>query len=182
MNGKIKNMVVCALFAAVICVLAPLSVPIGAVPISLGVFAVALAAAVLGWKRGTVAAALYIIIGAVGLPVFSSYRAGVSVLVGVTGGYIWSYVFMALLIGAGADFKTEKKAVKAAALASGMVSALLVCYALGTAQFMIVTGQSLSYALGVCVVPFIPFDAAKLAVAGVLGTAVREALKKAKLL
>jgi biotin transport system substrate-specific component len=175
-------MVACALFAAIICILAPLSVQIGPVPISLGVFAVAFTAVVLGAKKGSIATALYILIGAVGLPVFASYKAGISVIIGMTGGYVWSYIIMAFVIGAGSYFKSEKKLVKIAAIVLSIIIAILVCYTMGTAQFMLVSGQNLATSLSVCVIPFIPFDIAKLVVAFVLGTAVKEGLKKAKLI
>ncbi|MCD8049359.1 MAG: biotin transporter BioY, partial [Clostridia bacterium] len=170
-NTMVKNMVVCALFAAIICICAPISIPIGPVSITLAIFAVALAAVVLGAKWGTAATALYILIGAVGLPVFSGFKGGLSVLVGMTGGYITSYIFVALLIGA-AECKriNEKpKGVRIAARVIAAILALAVCYGLGTLQFVFVTKCEVGYALTVCVLPFIVPDAGKIVAAELLG-------------
>lgn len=172
MNVKVRDMTLTALFAAIICVAAPWSVNIGPVPISLATFAVYLAGAVLGWKRGTAAVVIYLLIGAVGLPVFSNFSGGVQKLLGVTGGYLVGYIFGATLTGLFAD-----RFEKLWAYAAGMVLGTVILYAFGTAWFCVTTGNPLGYALGVCVVPFLTGDAAKIIVASLLAVKLRPFVK-----
>ena len=82
------TLVAIALMTAVICVLAPLSLPIGPVPISMATLVLFLSIYVLGWKKATISVCLYILLGLVGVPVFSGFTGGVSKLAGATGGYI----------------------------------------------------------------------------------------------
>ena len=101
-NQKIrtKQMVLIALMTAVTCVLGPLSIPLpfSPVPISLTNFAIFLAIFVLGMKNGTISFIIYLLLGAVGVPVFSSFRGGFQVLAGPTGGYLIGFIFLALII------------------------------------------------------------------------------------
>ena len=89
---KIKDITAISLMAALMCILAPFSLPIGPIPLSLSTFAVYLAAGLLGKKRGTMAVLIYILLGAIGLPVFSGFSGGIQKLFGVTGGYIIGYL------------------------------------------------------------------------------------------
>lgn len=93
------QMAVTALMAAVMCVLGPLSVPIGAIPISLTNLVICFSAWLLGPKFGTLSVAVYLALGAVGLPVFSGYGAGLAKLAGPTGGYLVGYLLMAFIGG-----------------------------------------------------------------------------------
>ena len=101
-NQKIrtKQMVLIALMTAVTCVLGPLSIPLpfSPVPISLTNFAIFLAIFVLGMKSGTISFIIYLLLGAVGVPVFSSFRGGFQVLAGPTGGYLIGFIFLALIM------------------------------------------------------------------------------------
>ena len=92
-------MVVTALMAAVTCILAPLSVPIGPVPISLTNFAIYLSLYLLDWKKGTLSYLIYLLLGLVGLPVFSGFTGGLAKLAGPTGGYIIGFIPMAIICG-----------------------------------------------------------------------------------
>lgn len=85
-KSKLSSMLQCSLFAALLCVLSPLTIPVGAVPVSLGIFAVLLCSSVLGMRRSLVAVLVYIALGAVGLPVFAGWQGGFGVLAGPTGG------------------------------------------------------------------------------------------------
>ena len=97
---NVRSMVFMAIFAALICVAAPYAIPMpGLVPISLGTFAIYLTGAMLGGKRGTVAVCVYILLGAIGLPVFTGFAGGFAKLLGPTGGYIVGYVPLVLLTG-----------------------------------------------------------------------------------
>lgn len=169
---KTKDMCVVALMTALICVAAPFSIPIGPIPISLATLAVYLAGGVLGWKKGLVAVALYLLIGAVGVPVFSGFSAGLPKLVGVTGGYLIGYLPCAAAIGFGVDRWGSELWVWPVA----MVVGTLLCYAVGTAWFMVQTGTGLAGAMASCVIPFLPGDAAKIVVASVLGWELRRKL------
>ena len=98
------------MFAAVLAVLSQLSIPMpSGVPITIQVFGVALVGEVLGWRLGLFSTLAYVLMGAVGLPVFSGLRGGLSVLTGVTGGYIWAWPVMTVLCGV--YVKTGKKAL-----------------------------------------------------------------------
>jgi biotin transport system substrate-specific component len=96
---KIRNMVFTAVFAAVLCVVSPLTIPIGPIPLSLATFAIYLAASTLDWKYGTLSVVVYVALGLVGLPVFSRFEGGIQKLVGPSGGFIAGYILMALAAG-----------------------------------------------------------------------------------
>lgn len=174
---SVKSMIFTAIMAALICIAAPISVPIGLVPISLATFAVYLAGGLLGAKRGALAVVVYILIGAVGLPVFSGFAGGFAKLLGVTGGYIIGYVPCALLSGLLYD-----RTRRVWTLPAGMVLGTLACYIFGTAWFLIatadgaITGASVVSALMMCVVPFLPGDAIKIAAACALAMPLRARL------
>ena len=160
----VKDLVLTAMFSALIAVCSILSIPVGEVPITLQTFAVCFAAAMLGWKRGTLSVLVYILLGAVGLPVFSGMKDGVGVLAGPTGGYIIGFLLTAVLIG----FVSEKTDRKALPMTAAMTAGVLLCYAVGTLWFMVVTHTGLGVALMMCVVPFLIFDAVKIAAAVLL--------------
>ena len=91
-------MVLVGMFAAVLAVISPISLPMPTgVPITIQVFGVALVGAVLGSRLGTTATLVYVLLGAIGLPIFANFSGGISSIVGVTGGYIWAWPFMTWL-------------------------------------------------------------------------------------
>ena len=100
---KVKDMTLTAVMAALICIAGPLTIAAGPVPLSLATFAFMLAGAVLGKKRGTAAVGLYLLIGIIGVPVFSGFSGGFQKLAGVTGGYLVGYLPCAFLTGLGAE-------------------------------------------------------------------------------
>ena len=165
---SLRDMVLCALVAAILAVSAWLTVP-GEVPLTLQTFGVFAALGLLGGKRGTIAIALYLVLGAVGLPVFSGFRGGFGVLLGTTGGYIFGFLLSGLLYWALTALLGNKGWVRLLA----MVLGLLLCYAAGTGWFLLVylqkTGPiSLGVVLAKCVVPFLLPDAVKLTLAWLL--------------
>lgn len=160
----VKDMVFTAMFAALIAVCSIISIPIGEVPVTLQTFAVCLTAAMLGWKRGTLAVFIYILLGAIGVPVFAGMSGGIGILAGPTGGYIIGFILTSLIVG----FAADRWARKALPLAIAMVAGVLACYVTGTIWFMVVTGMGLVESLMLCVVPFLLFDAAKIALAVLL--------------
>ena len=163
-RSAVKNMVFTAMFAALIAVCSIISIPIGQVPVTLQTFAVCLTAAMLGWKRGALAVLVYILLGAVGVPVFAGMTGGIGILAGPTGGYIIGFILTSLIVG----FAAERQHRKALPLAVSMVAGVLMCYVTGTIRFMAVTGMGLGESLLLCVVPFLLFDAAKIALAVIL--------------
>ena len=165
---SLRDMALCSLFAAILAVSAWLTIP-GEVPFTLQTFGVFAALGLLGGKRGTIALALYLILGAVGLPVFAGFRGGFGVLLGTTGGYIFGFLLSGLLYWA----LTSALGQRAWTRLLAMVAGLLLCYAAGTAWFMLVylrqTGPiALSAVLLMCVVPFLLPDAVKLGIAWIL--------------
>ena len=166
-----------AICAALMAVCSWISIPAPAplAPFTLQTFAVFLILLLLGGRRGFFTILTYILLGAVGLPVFAQFMSGVGVLFGTTGGYIIGFLFSALLYWALERVIGDKPVLKIAALVLG----LIVCYAFGTAWFMVVYARQagpvgLATALGWCVLPFILPDLAKLALAWVLSTMLKK--------
>ena len=163
-----------AVMAALLCVAGPLSVPAGPVPLSLASFAVYMAGIVLGAKKGPVAVGLYLLIGVFGVPVFSGFSGGFQKLAGVTGGYLLGYLPCAFLAGLGAEKAAGRgRWILPAALAAGT----LVLYLLGTVWFMVQAGTGIGGALSLCVLPFLPGDAVKIAASSLLAAPVRKAVR-----
>ena len=175
---SIRQMAIIALMTALTCILAPMSVPIGAVPISLTNFVVYLAVYLLGAKLGTVSYCIYLLIGLCGLPVFSAYSGGPSKLLGPTGGYLIGFILMAALSG----IFIEKSHAKAGLSILGMGIGTAAAYLFGTVWFLIQAKCSLWYALTVCVFPFLIGDGIKILIAAKIGPMIRRTLQTANLL
>lgn len=164
------------LMTAVMCILGPLSIPLpGGVPISLNGFAIFLTAYLLGWKKGAVSYLLYLLLGIIGLPVFSGYGAGLAKVAGPTGGYLVGFIFMAMIAGAFAENKKKNIWIAVVGMALGSATDL----AFGTAWYMFVTNTPLVPALTACVIPFLPGNAVKIALTAIVGKAVELRLNKA---
>lgn len=165
-----------ALSAAIICILGPwsFSVPVSPVPISLGILGIFLAVYVNGWWMGTLSCLIYILIGFAGVPVFVGFTAGVTKLAGPTGGYIIGYIPLALIAG----FFVSKFENKIPFHILGMILGTIACYFLGTAWLAVSMDMSFSAALFAGVVPFIPADIVKMAIAVAVGIPVRRAVKR----
>ena len=174
MTTRTYTMTSTALMTAVTCILGPLAIPIGPVPVSLTPLAVFLSVYILGTKRGTIAYLLYLLIGAVGVPVFSGFTGGIGKLAGPTGGYLVGCILMALIGGWFIFRFYDKVAVQFL----GMLLGLVVCYAFGTVWLSYSAGMPFGAALAAGVYPFIPFDLVKIAVAIFLGRTVRRRLER----
>ncbi len=177
-KSAIFNMTSCALMAALMCVLCPVSVPIGPIPISLSILVILLTVYVLGTWRALVSYTVYLLLGAVGMPVFSGFQGGLAKLAGPTGGYLAGFWLMILV--AGIIMEKGKRNLLVTVL--GMLVGVAIDYAVGTAWFVFQTESTVVHALDVCVYPFIPFDVAKIVIAVLLGSVVYKGLQKAKLL
>ncbi len=171
---KIRNMALCALFAALLAVCAWITVPVGDITITMQTFGIFLTLGVLGGKRGTVAISIYLLLGIVGLPVFSGFQGGIGTLLGVTGGYIAGFLATALIYWLITALGRNQEIFRLL----GMVIGLLFCYLLGTLWFQFgylsYGGLSLGAVLLKCVVPYLVPDAAKLILAWLLSRRLRQ--------
>ena len=174
---KIQSVVMTGMFAAVLAVLSQISVPMpSGVPVTLQTFAVALTGYVLGWKLGGLSAAVYVLLGAVGVPVFAGLSGGAGSLVGMTGGFIWGFIFMALLCGLGTDLKNKVLAVVCG------IAGLAVCHLCGIVQFAAVTSRGFADAALIASVPYLIKDVISVVLALVIAAALRRALNAAGIL
>lgn len=171
-DAPIRAMTKTALFAALLCILAPLSIPIGPVPISLTNLVIYFALYLLGVKKGTAAYLVYILLGLAGLPVFSGFQGGPGKLFGVTGGYIFGFILMAVIAGIFIEHFPEKTGICVLAMILGTA----VCYLFGTIWFIILAKCTVGYAMGICVLPFIPGDLIKIGLAASLAPLIRKRL------
>ncbi len=179
----VRQIAVIGLMTAVTCILAPFSIPIGPVPISLASFSIYISLYVLGMKEGTLSYLMYLLMGLIGLPVFSGFTSGPQKLFGPTGGYLIGFIPMALLAGMVVDHsaKAKEKAWNKVLCFGGMVLGTAVCYILGTAWLAYQANLDWKAALFAGVVPFIPGDLAKMAVAALIGPKIRRQLVQAGL-
>ena len=164
-RNKTYDMVCIAIFAVLMAVCSWIAVPT-TVPFTMQTFGLFLTIGVLGGKRGTLAILIFILLGAVGIPVFSGFTGGLGILFGTTGGYIIGFIFSGLVMWA------MEKLIgrKTWALALAMVLAMIVYFTFGTAWFMAVYGRTvgpigLSAVLGWCVLPFVIPDILKMMLA-----------------
>ena len=164
----VRHLTITGLLAALICVLGPISLPIGPVPISLGTLAIYITLYLADWKWASASVITYILVGAAGLPVFSGFSGGLGKLAGPTGGYIVGYIFLAII--AGYAVSPSKKRITHLA---GLLIGTAVLYAFGTAWFCCVTDMPIGQALEKCVWIFIPGDLLKIAVAMSIGPVIR---------
>jgi biotin transport system substrate-specific component len=175
---SIRNILYIALFAAVISVCSWISIPT-TVPFTLQTMAVCIAAGLLGPSRGVTAVAVYLALGAIGVPVYSGFGHGMATLFGSTGGYLFGFLLTALLVGLAVKLFGRKWYV----LPLAMIVGIAACYLFGTLWFQKVyvgsdgNSVSLSAALSMCVIPFIVPDLAKIAVATVVVNRVSRVVK-----
>lgn len=163
-----------AILAAIICILAPFSIHIGAIPISLATFAVFIISALSKPKNSVICTIIYILLGAIGLPVFSGFLGGFQQIAGLTGGYIIGYIPCAAVVSIIINRFESKKTAYPVAMALGTV----ICCFCGTIWYMFQTKSGFTAALSVCVLPFILGDAIKIAVASILAYSIKPRIKK----
>lgn len=167
-----RQLTLIAVMTAVTCILGPLSLPIGIVPISLTNLAIYLAIYALGTKRGTLSYIVYLFIGVIGLPVFSGFSGGFTKLLGPTGGYLIGFAFMAFISGIFIDKFSDKIYM----CFLGMVLGTIVTYLLGTVWLSYETKLTFNAALYAGVIPFIPGDLVKMIIASLIGPQIRKRL------
>ena len=164
-SNKTRDIVYMSVFTAMISICSWISIP-ASIPFTLQTMGVFTTVGLLGGKRGTLTVLTYILLGAIGIPVFAGLTGGVSVLLGTTGGYIMGFLLSALLMWGIETIMGRNQIV----LAFSMIAGLIVCYVFGTAWFMLIYTQhsgviGLSTVLGLCVIPFIIPDLIKIGVA-----------------
>lgn len=181
MNNKkfltVQDMVLIAVFVAIITVCSFIQISVGLVPFTLQTFGVFVTAGILGTKRGTLAVIVYILLGIIGVPVFCG-AGGPGVIVGTTGGYITGFIFTALIIGIITHFFEKSSTwLNIGATVVAMILGDVVCFVIGTIQFMFVMKTSLTVALGYCVIPFIIPDLVKILVATIIVNRMKKHVK-----
>ncbi len=171
-----KQMALIGVMTAVTCILGPLSIPLpfSPVPISFTVLAVYLSAYVLGPKLGTISFLVYLLIGIIGLPVFSGFTGGIGKLAGPTGGYLAGFILMAPIAG-WAIWHFKAQTIPSFL---GMILGTVVCYLFGTIWLARQNSLSFMEALAVGVLPYLIGDAAKMVVAWIIGTRLYHAANR----
>lgn len=181
-SSRTRSIAQVALCIAIMAVCAWVTVPLGPVPFTLQTFAVAFAILALRPGEAVAATAGYLVLGAVGLPVFSGMRGGIGMLAGPTGGFLWGFLAGAVVavgvLWALRGFSAHGRREEAAASAVAALAFMVVTYAIGWAQLMAVSGMGPAEAFMTAVAPFVVVDVAKMAMAVVVATAVRRALGK----
>ena len=188
-RSKITTLEICQIgvFTAIISVLSQLSIPMPAgVPMTLQTLIIPLAGIVIGRRNGTYSTLLYLLIGALGVPVFSSFSGGLGVLLGMTGGFLISFPVLSYSAGLGdilgqrfARNHDEKKALYYIPLVASLLIGATINYVFGTIWFMIATGSDFVYSFTACVVPFIPTSLLKIVIVALIGPELKKRLKAA---
>lgn len=171
-----RALMLCALFCALCAVCSQIAIPLPLIPINLALFSVNLCGALLGAKYAAVSITAYILLGAVGVPVFSKLSGGIAVLAGPTGGYIIGYLICAVVVG----LLSKWAANKFWRLCLIMMPGVLLCYAFGTVWYIILTHNGIAASLMTCVVPFLPGDCVKILLAAFLAVKLKPHIKLGK--
>lgn len=171
-----KELVLAGMFAAVLAVISQISIPLPTgVPITIQIFGVALIGTVLGWRLGFLATLIYILLGAVGLPVFSNFRGGIQALAGLTGGYIWGWLIMVILCGIRP--KTGSKPLNTVLMFLLPILGTLVDETIGGLQWAALSGEmSVLGVFSYSMVAFVPKDIILTVIAVITGIPVRKAI------
>ena len=168
---SVRDICYAGLFAAVIAVMAQISIPMPlGVPMTMQTFAITLAAVVLGSKLSAIATLVYLALGAVGVPVLANFSGGIDKFVGPTGGFLISFPIMAYIIGLGVEHRDAFKGAFPVAVVVGTV----VNYIVGVILFVIVAHSTVSVAVSACVLPFIPTAIIKAVLACAIGLNLRK--------
>ena len=163
---SIETIVIVGIFTALSAVISalPIGIKILGVPATLQTFAMAFLGFALGPVLGTASCGIYILMGLIGLPVYNGYTSGPGVLFGITGGFLFGFLFLSFLSG------------------GGSLIGLVICHLLGSAQFSVLCHKTFSESFLLVSLPYIPKDIVSVILAYVIAASVRTALSKAKLL
>lgn len=174
-NKKISTstMAVVALMTAVLCVLSPFSIPIGPIPISLATFGLYLTIIILGRKRAVMVCLMYLLMGAIGLPVYSGFSGGFARLFGPTGGYLFGYLLLTIIAG----FIVDNFPQNLYLCGLGLVIGTVCCYLLGTIWLAYQMEIRFVEALVIGVIPFLIGDIVKILTALWTGMTIKRRMK-----
>lgn len=167
MNNKVKTMCLLSMLLCILIILAQIKIDIGYVPITLQTFAVYLIALILQPKYSFYVTLTYILMGAIGLPVFAGMTGGIGALLSYNGGYIFSFPVMAYCI----SFLGYQKSIIQKIIAC--IAGTVLCYTIGTAWFMYVMKMDLIASLMMCVVPFLITDSLKIMISVLLSQKIK---------
>lgn len=174
MKLKTREIIMCGLFAGVTSILSQIFIPIPftTVPLTMQIFAVALSGLILGAKNGFISQLIYILMGAIGMPVFAQMTGGINIIMGPTGGFILGFPIMALVIG-----YFSRKFKSTIGVIIGMVIGLSIDYLIGTMMFTFITKMTFTQGLMACVIPFIPIDLIKIGLATLVGSTISKRVR-----
>ncbi|MGO5052976.1 biotin transporter BioY [Lachnospiraceae bacterium LCP25S3_G4] len=167
-----KVLVVISLITAITCILAPFSIPLpfSPVPISFTNLVLYLSVFIIGWKYATISYIIYLLLGVVGLPVFSGFTGGLGKLFGPTGGYLLGFIFLTIISGLFIEKSHEKKIF----IILGMVLGTIVCYLFGTIWLAKQLDLTFLQGLAAGVIPYILGDAIKIIIAFLVGPTIKK--------
>ncbi|MBR6514169.1 MAG: biotin transporter BioY [Clostridia bacterium] len=151
---KTKDTVICGVITAILCVISPIAIPVGGIPLTLSTLVIYIVAAVTRPYISVVSVILYIFIGMLGLTVFSGFSGGVTHILGPGGGFILGYIPLTVCI---ALFKRSKKG-----FVWGIIAGTVILYICGCTGYLINTDCSFKTMLSICILPFLPFDIIKI--------------------
>lgn len=174
---RLREITYISLCAIILAICSWVTIP-SVVPFTLGTFGVYLVTLLLGGKRGTIAVAIHILLGLIGVPVFSGFRGGATVLLGATGGYIVGYILIALVMWVMEKWAVKNKWIRFLSMLLG----LLLCYICGTLWFVIAYAKNMENSgimaiLGWCVFPYVIPDTIKIGMAYVVGKKIKSVVK-----
>lgn len=172
-RSNIQNICLTGVFATIIVIMAQISIPMPlGVPMTMQTFAVTLAGIILGSKYGALSTLIYMLLGAIGLPVFANFTGGWQSFVGPTGGFLLSFPLMAFLIGLGVENRSKWKG----SLPIGIILGTIVNLLCGLLMFCLLTNSSLTVGLATCILPFIPTTIIKEVLASIIGIQIKRHL------
>lgn len=171
-----KQLVLIGLITAITCILAPLSIPLpfSPVPVSLTNLVLFISVYLLGAKASTISCFIYLCLGAVGLPVFSGFSGGFGKIAGPTGGYLIGFLFLTLIAGMILERNPKSKLYAI----TGMLLGMIVTYLFGTLWLCKLLKVSFLQGLTIGVIPYLIFDAAKIAIACLIGPTLSKRINK----
>ena len=171
---KTKDLALSGMFAAVLAVISQISIPMPTgVPITIQIFGVALTGVILGWRLGVSATLVYIVLGAVGLPIFANFRGGIHMILGLTGGYIWTWPIMVFFCGL--KLKTSGKLLNTILLFILPVLGTLINEIIGGLQWAALSGDMSIYGVFTySIIAFVPKDLLLTIIAVIIGIPIRK--------
>ncbi len=166
---KIKDVTLVSIFGALLCIISPIAIPIGTIPITFSMLVIYVIGALFSPFKALLTVLVYLFMGLIGLPVFSGYVGGPSVLLSPTGGFLIGYILCVLVISIIVKIK-DKPVIYPVAMALGT----MICYLVGTVYYMYIMDASLIESLVICVIPFIIFDIIKIVFATIISIILKK--------